>query len=457
MDAVEIELVAREVDALLLDLEAERARHVAGLEAEPALARLFAARSRAAHRETVAALRDAGREDLAARAAALRAERAQAADEEAWRAAESVASGAGPDGLAPLAVLERAALHEPDRGRRLAFARAAEAALGPAASLREAAVEQRARAGAEVGVAPDWRIVVEGDAVLAASDDPYRDVLAFRARHDLALSPAPQGDLHRADLLHLARLARWDGLFRAGMLPLALKLTLEPLGLDAGRLRIDDAERPAKWPGVHVLGARIIFGARGGAGDWQDLLEGAGRALAGASTPPHRRDPVFGAALGELLGSLVLEPRWLAERADVDRRHAPDLIRDLALRRLLSLRARAAALRVATEVTRGLSGAAWREGYRDALTAATGAIWEGVRAARDADAAGHASALVGAGAGERLRDEVRERFDEDWWRNPRTASFLAGLLAAGRLPDAAGDASPARAAAALAARLEGKA
>jgi hypothetical protein len=455
MDAVEIELVAREVDLLAEELAAERSRHVAGAEAEPALALLFARRPQAAHRETVKALREAGKEELAGRIAALRAERVAAEEEEGWRAAESAASGIGPDGPMPLAALERALRRERDRTRRLAFARAAAEAMAPAAARREAALELRARARAEVGLAPDWKIVVEGDQTLAVSDDAYRDVLAYRARKDLELDPAPTGDLARADLLHLLALPRWDGLFRAGMHPVALRLTFEQLGLEAGRLRVDDAERPRKWPGVHVHGGRISFSAQGGAADWQELLEGATRALAAAAVVPSRREPSFAEALGWLLGSLLVEPRWLGERADVDRRYAADVVRDLALRRLFALRARAAALRVATEVERGLSGAAWREGYRDALTAASGAAWDGVRAARDADAPAHAAALAGAGAGEALRAFVRERFDEDWWRNPRTGPFLAGLLAAGRLPELEGT-EPARAAYALAERLEGK-
>jgi hypothetical protein len=55
-----------------------------------------------------------------------------------------------------------------------------------------------------------------------------------------------------------------------------------------------------------------------------------------------------------------------------------------------------------------------------------------------------------------LGSEVRERFDEDWWRNPRTASFLAGLLAAGTLPPADPAPAAADAARALAGKLEGK-
>ena len=458
MEVLELETIPGEVDALVRELDLERARTVAGVELEPTLAHIFASRSRAAHRATAAALREAGRAALAERVAALRAERAGAEHEEAWRAAEARASARGPDGPASLADLELALQREPDRERRVGLARAAAEALGPAAAAREAMLEERARAAAEVGLAPDWRAVVDGDQLLATSDDAYRDVLAFRSRRDLSIDPAPGGDLARADLLHLLALIPWDGLFRRGALKAAVRATATALRLDLDRLQVDEGERPAQWPGVHVTGARLSFRPRGGAGDWQDLLEGLGPALAAAHAAPHRREPALGAALGWLLGSLLLEPRWLLDHAGAERRHAPDLRRELALRRLFALRARAAAFRVASEVQRGLAGAAWRTTYRDALTAAAGAAWDGVRAARDGDAPAHAAALSGAGAGEWLRVEVRERYDEDWWRNPRTSEFLAGILAAGELPEIGEgeEREPARAAGWLVGVMEGK-
>jgi len=425
--------VARDLDALASEVEGERFRHVAGIEPAPALAAIFAARPRAAHRATAAALREAGAGELAAQVAAARAERAQAEEEEGWRAAEAGASAPGPDGPVSLPDADLAVLRERDRERRLAFGRAAVEAAGRAASRREAAVEVRARARAEVGLVPDWERVVEGDEVLHASREAWADVLDWAARRELGLAPAPRGDLGRADLLHLAALHRWDGLFRAGMLPVALKQTFEKLGLDLGRARVDAASRPAQWPGVHVLGPRVSFRPRGGAGDWQDLLAGAGRALAASHHGASARDAAFVHAFGAVLGSLVLEPRYLAERVEVEKRHAADLVRGLALRALLALRARAAALRVAAEVERGLSGAAWRESYRGAMSTALLATWEGAWASRDADAPALAAALAGEGIAARLRLELRERFDEDWWRNPRTAGHLAGLLAAGRV------------------------
>jgi hypothetical protein len=449
MDALEIESVGREVDGLVTALEEERFLHVAGRSDEPAIASIFRNHSGAAHRDTARRLRDAGAEELARRVGTLRAERAAAEAEERWRAADARAVGVGPRGSEPLASLELALPRERDPERRASIARAAADATGAAASEREAWAEVRARARAEVGIAPDWRVVVEGDQALAASDDAYRDVLAFASRRELGRADA----LSRADLLHVIALARWDGLFRPGMLPLALRDVLERLGIAPGKVRVDAPEGKTAWPGAHAIGPRVSFRPRGGAGDWQDLLAAAARALVAGSVAPCARDAVLSEALAWILGSLVLEPRWLADRADVERRHAPDVVRDLALRRAVQLRADAAALRVATEVERGLSGAAWREAHRDAVTAATGAAWDRVRASRDADPDLLGARVAGAAAGERLRLELRERFDEDWWRNPRTGPHLAALLAAGRLPPSDAPPQVADAARSLAGRL----
>src|SRR6266702_5950236 len=87
MAAFDKETLPAEIDALSRALAEERYRHVAGLEPDPALQPIFAAHSRAAHRYTAAALRTEGEEGLASKVAALRTERAQAEDEESWRAA----------------------------------------------------------------------------------------------------------------------------------------------------------------------------------------------------------------------------------------------------------------------------------------------------------------------------------------------------------------------------------
>ena len=105
-------------------------------------------------------------------------------------------------------------------------------------------------------------------------------------------------------------------------------------------VQVEDEERPLKWPGVHVFGARVSFRARGGALDWLDLLGGVGRALAASHQPPHRRDAAFGHALGWLLSSLLFEPRWLAGVAGVALTagaSAPEVLVERVSRRLQEL------------------------------------------------------------------------------------------------------------------------
>jgi hypothetical protein len=60
------------------------------------------------------------------------------------------------------------------------------------------------------------------------------------------------------------------------------------------------------------------------------------------------------------------------------------------------------------------------------------ATWPDGLAARDADAEPHRTALAGAAWAVQIQADLRNHFDEDYWRNPRTAEALAGRLAAGR-------------------------
>jgi len=422
-----MEILRLEVDALSRELAEERFRHVAGLEGAPSIEPLFRARSRAAHRATVAALRDAGAGELALRVASLRGERAVAAEEEAWRAAESAAVALGPGGSQPLAAAELGVLAEPDRRRRQELGRAAAAAAAAAATHREAAAERRAAARAESGLTPPWEDVVQADALLDESEDAYREALSWAATRE----GLPTADLDRADLRHLLALRRYDGLFRPAPLAAELPRAFRGMGLDAGRVRLDAADRPLKWPGAHVFEERVSFRRQGGATDWMALFAAAGEAVAAAARAPSAREPDFPSAMGALAVALFTIPRFLEGALGVERRHLPDLVRSLALRRLFELRVRAAALRVAAESERGLSGAAWRAAHREALSAAAHAAWPEGLAARDADASALAASLRGAALGEALRQELVERYDVDYYRNPRTQPAIAGLVAAG--------------------------
>jgi len=431
MDDGQLEQIREEVDALSRALSEERFRHVAGLDREPAIAAIFDAHGRAADRETVAELREKGDRDLAARVASFAAERAAAPEEEAWRAADSAATGPGPDGPMGISDAALSLLHERNRERRRELGRAVAEAAGAASTPREACAEIRARARASLGFTPAWEDVVQADDVLNGSEAAYGDVLSWFARRD-GLELPPRGNLDRTEFLHLLAARDLDGLFRPGTQNQVVLEGFDGLGMDVRRVRLDGGARAAKWPGAHAFEGRLSLRRQGGAADWMDLLDAAGRATAASASRPSTRDPALPATVGALGASLLLEARFLEQATGLDRKKSKDVIRRLALRRLFQLRAAAAALRVAAEVERGTSGQAWREAHREALSRAALATWPDGLAARDADAETHRTALAGAAWAAQIQADLRNRFDEDYWRNPRTAEALAGRLAAGR-------------------------
>lgn len=431
MDDGQVEQVREGVDALSRALSEERFRHVAGLDREPALAAIFDAHGRAADRETVAELRDKGDRDLAARVAALAAERVAAPAEESWRAADSAATGPGPDGPMGISDAALALLHERNRERRRELGRAVVDAASGASAAREASAEIRARARASLGFTPAWEDVVQADEVLNVSEAAYGDLLSWLARRE-GLERPPRGNLDRTEFLHLMAARDLDGLFRPAPLNQVVLEGFDGLGIDVRRVRLDGSARAAKWPGAHAFDGRLSLRRQGGAADWMDLLDAAGRSAAAAASRPSTRDPALPATVGALGASLLLEPRFLERATGLDRKKSKDVVRRLALRTLFAHRASAAALRVAAEVERGTSGRAWREAHREALSRAAMATWPDGLAARDADAEPHRTALAGAAWAVQIQADLRNHFDEDYWRNPRTAEALAGRLAAGR-------------------------
>lgn len=452
MDADEVAAIRAEVDALGRALADERFRAVAGLERETAVAGVFAAHGRAAHRDTVVELREGGERELAARVAGLVAEREAAAEEDAWRAADAVAAGVGPDGAIGLCDAELALLHDRDPVRRRALGQAVAGAFAAASAPREAAAEARARARASLGLTPPWEDVVQADDVLAASDGGYADVLGWLTRRE-GLSPPPHGDVDRAGLLHLLAFRDLDGAFRPAPLQEAVLAAFDGLGIEVRRVRLDAVARAGKWPGAHAQETRVSLRRQGGASDWLGLLDAAGRGAAAAMARPSTRDAALPAAVGALGAWMLLEPRFLERWTGIDRRKAGDVVRRLALRLLFRLRTAAAALRVAAEVERGTGGRAWHEAHREALSRAALAPWPVGLAGRDADVEAHRATLAGATWAAQIQVDLRERFDEDYWRNPRTAEALAGRLAAGS-PGPGTDRPPlAYAAEALLARL----
>ena len=432
MDSGKIEEVRSEVDALVAGLSEERFRHVAGLAPAPRLPAVFSAHGLAAHRDTVVMLREAGERELAARVAGLVAERMAAAEEEAWRAADAAATGDGPDGQVGLSDAALSSLHERDRDRRRALGRAVAGAALASSAPREAAAETRASARAGLGLTPAWEDVVQADEVLAASEGAYQEVLAWFARQQgLELPPrggprpapgsctcSPSGTTTASSAPR--RSPRWCSTASTGS------------ASTCGSVRLDGAARAAKWPGAHAFEGRVSLRRQGGLADWLDLPDAAGRAAAAATSRPSTRDPALPATVGALGAWLLLEPRFL-ESATGPGPQARARRRSAGWRSASSssFAPAPAALRVAVEVERGTGGRAWHEAHREALSRADAGRLAGRARGPGRRRGALRESLAGAAWAAAIRHDLRERFDEDYWRNPRTGEALAGRLAAG--------------------------
>ena len=282
----------------------------------------------------------------------------------------------------------------------------------------------------------------DGERLLAETEDVYRELLAwYLPRLADGVTPA---EASWADVSRLHRAAPYDEWFASGGALAAVRVRLGAMGLDlsaGGRLRIEHvAGGPAatrthvvRVPGHIVLTVAATPGRHG----YARLLREFGRALHRAYTAPDLPfafrwlgDRSVTLAYGALLRGLMRTPDWLARVHGLQGDRQRDYVRLEALIELFALRQHAA--RLGYEIERFDSGAG-ADRFVERLTAATGLethpathLWvvrPGFAVART---------LRAAQLGERLHTYLRERFDEDWYRNPRTGPALEQWLARGR-------------------------
>ncbi|HYZ89054.1 MAG TPA: hypothetical protein VE620_07150, partial [Myxococcales bacterium] len=174
-----------------------------------------------------------------------------------------------------------------------------------------------------------------------------------------------------------------------------------------------------------------------------DLLGAVGRAQLRAGPPPDAPpedlwlgDAALEPACAALFCGLVLDPQWLRRCAHADLPR--DDQRAIAMAALLEVRLRAARALASLEGHRSGLGARAEQAYRELHVRATLTELPSALALRELDPWLFAwGELRGHALAASLRTFLRERFDEDWWRNPRSAAALQGLWSRGGRPTAA--------------------
>ena len=141
-----------------------------------------------------------------------------------------------------------------------------------------------------------------------------------------------------------------------------------------------------------------------------------------------------------LLDHLLLERGWLRRYADLESARVPAFVRAAAFQELYLLRRHAGKLRYELALHGGAALDDAPELYVSTMETATSVRHAAADAFVDVDARLYvARYLRGWQLQAVLADALRERFDEDWWRNPRAGPWLTGaLMAEGQGLDAAG-------------------
>ena len=457
-----VEQLRQRGEAMCGELGRESYRTGAGLAAESHYAEIFGRYADLADAPAVATAR--GHRELFEWVVDNRVGRAVAALDDrlhAWEARALIPLAGGE-----MLPYQRAAIeiaNEPQRPRRLAIEAARRAVLRePAAIRRERlSLERELLAELQMGDQVATRSALSGvdlaalaeacDAFLAATRDLYRDVLRDVLRRELALVP---GDADRSDAAYLFRGAGYDEFFRGSELVATARAQLAEMGLDAeagGRIRYDaeDRERkrsrafcsPVQVPDEVYLVIRPFGGQTDYRAFWHELGHAQHFANISRALPFEHRwlgDNSVTEAFAMLFEHMVFAPSWLQRYTGLAGERQRAFRRSQAFALLAILRRYAAKLRYEIELHRASSLDAGAAAYAPLLSEATGFRYAAEDALLDLDDGFYAARYLRAWQLEALlAASLQERFDDDWFRNPRCGEWLLELFSRGQRDDAA--------------------
>lgn len=255
-----------------------------------------------------------------------------------------------------------------------------------------------------------------------------------------------RGEATRADSLALFRVREFDDAFPGDQLEGAIRRNCEEMGIDAtagGRITYDLADRPGKRSRAFCSPVRIpqevylVLRPHGGQGDYGTFLHELGHALhfayADASLPFEYRwlgDNSVTEAYAMLFDHRLQSADWLLRYTQLDRRRVRAFLRFAAFEELHFVRRYCAKLIYETQVYGGgISWDALPEVYASALTDATGFLYREVDAFVDLDPRYYSTRYLRAWQLQAvLNAGLMERFDTDWWRNPRAGPWIVEQL-----------------------------
>jgi hypothetical protein len=464
----ELSELREDARALAAELALARYRRAAGLPAQATLPELCKAHPLACNADGLAQAREtlgnaleedprrpgriarlASLRDLLVQARALSLEpgAAQELFELPQRPLVRPPGDAGLHGALPPVAVERDLPFVRVREKRAELEAALAHALQAADGARSAAWEAAQAALAEAGIATPTE--AGANELLDRTDALLNDLGGWLLERHTGAKLYP-GGAERHDVLHLLWAPHFASAFPRGELLRTVRRWAEMLRLDLTAdkaIRLDEEERPLKWPGAHVEPldppweiALTLLPAEGPRALGK-LLGAVGiaqlRAGPPSDAPPEDLwlgDPAVVHACAALLEGLLRQPEFLRRcaKAELSR----DDERALAIAGVFDARIAAARLLAAIQAhEQGLSARA-ASAHRELFARAAGADLPAGLALCDLDPFAASAELRGRALAARLRAVFRDRHDEDWWRNPRARSDLAALWGRGGRPTA---------------------
>jgi hypothetical protein len=328
-----------------------------------------------------------------------------------------------------------------------------EAELAP---LRRDRLQKEHEVVAALGIAPTYNATFEAlsgvalvglraecEAFLRDTQAMWDELLPEFLRRGLGITPA---EATRADVLALMRAPEFDPCFAADSMEREVRRQVTEMGIspDAdGRVRYDTAEREGKRARAFCAPVRIpgevhlVLRPHGGQGDWMTLMHELGHALHFGYMDPAL--PFEFRWLGDnsvtegyamLFDHRLKDRGWLSRYTGLGRKEMPPYLRSQGFEELHFVRRYAAKLIYETELHGG--AVAWDalpDLFVETLTSATGFRYQRADAFVDVDPRYYAARYLRAWQLQAVLDErLRERFDEDWWRNPQAGPWMVQEL-----------------------------
>jgi hypothetical protein len=250
----------------------------------------------------------------------------------------------------------------------------------------------------------------------------------------------------RADALALFRAREFDGGFPAARMEESIKRQVREMGVDplaAGRIVFDTGEREGKRSRAFCSPVRVpaevylVLRPHGGQSDWNTLLHELGHALHFSYMRPDLAfeyrwlgDNSITEGYAMLFDHLMQDVGWLKRYTELGTSALPAFLRSHGFQELHMVRRYCAKLIYEIALYGGRVGwEALPDMYVEQLTTATTFRYDPADAFVDVDPRYYAARYLRAWQLQALLTETLvERYNEDWWRNPRAGPWMCSAL-----------------------------